>query len=435
MIGGGNWAQVRVALAHRDHRLFNYTLVPTLTSLWAQRTGIGWLAWELTHSPIWLGVVAAADLLPAVFLSPFAGVAADRSNPVRMMWLTQAIIMVHALALWTMTATGVIDIWMLLGFALVSGINQPYSTAARMVFYPTLVPKRDLATAVAINSTIFNLGRALGPAIGGLMIGPFGVATLFFVNFACFLAHNLNLLRIKGMYAEHIERTRKGMWREIRDGLGYVARHPGIGPMLALLTISSAMSRPVTELLPGFVDAVFGRGPEALGILLGAAGLGGLVGAAWLTQRGPVAGLTRTVVFQTFVMGATTTAFALAGDFWLGMACIFAVGFTQVVTGTGTQALLQVAVAPEMRGRAMSLYALVWRGMPAVGAIGIGFAAEQVGLGPAVAAAGAVCMVAWLWSRTLLGRMAPALEDKAAAWSATGSATESATGGATGKDP
>lgn len=413
MINRSNWAQVRVALAHRDHRLFNMTLTPALISLWAQRTGIGWLAWELTESPTWLGVIAAADLLPAVFLSPFAGVTADRSDPVRMMWLTQAIIMVHAGLLWLVTATGIIDIWMLFGFALVTGINQPYSTAARMVFYPTLVPKHDLATAVAINSTIFNLGRALGPAIGGLLIGPFGVAALFFLNFVTFLVHNLNMLRIKGAYAEHIERTRKSMWREIRDGFGYVARHAGIGPMLVLLTISSSMSRPVTEMLPGFTDAVFNRGPESLGLLLGATGIGGLVGAIWLTQRGPTTGLTRTVVFQTFVMGATAAAFALAGNFWLGLVMIFAVGFTQVVTGTGTQSLLQTAVAGEMRGRVMSLYALVWRGTPAIGAIIVGAVAERTGLGPAVAGAGVVCMLGWLWSRTRLRTMAPALEGRA----------------------
>jgi MFS family permease len=280
MIGVGNWAHVARALRHRDHYLFNLTLVPSLTSLWAQRTGIGWLAWDLTHSPAWLGVIAAADLLPSVFLSPFAGVTADRSDAVRMMWLTQAIIMAYSCALWLMTATGTIDIWSLFAFALITGLNQPYSTAARMVFYPTLVPKEDLGTAIAINSTIFNLGRAVGPAVGGLMIGPFGVATLFFLNFACFLVHSVNLLRVKGRHAERIEHRRKSMWREIGDSMGYVARHPGIGPMLVLLTVSSILSRPVADMLPGFADEVFSRGSEGLGWLLGAMGAGGMADAA-----------------------------------------------------------------------------------------------------------------------------------------------------------
>lgn len=407
---GGNWAQVARSLRHRDHYLFNLTLAPALISLWAQRAGVGWLAWDLTHSPSWLGIIAAADLLPAVFLSPFAGVAADRCNPVRMMWLTQAIIMIHAGALWLMTATGAIEIWSLLAFSIITGFNQPYSTAARMVFYPTLVPKEDLATAIAINSTIFNLGRALGPAIGGLMIVPFGVAALFLANFVLFFAHSANLLRVKGRHFEKIERTRKGMWREIGDSIAYVAHHKGIGPMLILLTVSSAMSRPVGEMLPGFADEVFARGAEGLGWLLAAMGAGGLVGAAWLTQRGPVRGLTHVIVTHTFIMGATATAFALSGSYWAGLFLIFAVGFTQTCTGTGTQSLLQMAVEPAMRGRVMSLYSLVWRGTPAIGALAVGWIAELTGLTWAVAGAGAVCMLAWLWSRTLLPRMAPALE-------------------------
>jgi predicted MFS family arabinose efflux permease len=410
MIGVGNWAHVAKALRHRDHYLFNLTLVPSLTSLWAQRTGIGWLAWDLTHSPAWLGVIAAADLLPSVFLSPFAGVTADRSNPVRMMWLTQAIIMAYSCALWLMTASGAIDIWSLFGFALITGLNQPYSTAARMVFYPTLVPKEDLGTAIAINSTIFNLGRAVGPAVGGLLIGPFGVATLFFLNFACFLVHSVNLLRIKGRHAEHFERRRKGLWREIGDSMAYVARHPGIGPMLVLLTVSSILSRPVAEMLPGFADDVFSRGSEGLGWLLGAMGAGGLTGAVWLTRRGTGPGLTRVIVTQTLVMGATTLAFALSGSYWLGLAMIFAVGFAQTVAGTATQSSFQMAVEPAVRGRVMSIYSMVWRGTPAIGAIVVGWVAEITGLSWAVAGAGAGCMVAWLWSRTLLARMAPALE-------------------------
>ena len=411
MIRPGNWAHVRRALGHRDHYLFNLTLGPALISLWAQRTGVGWLTWELTHSPSWLGIIAAADLLPAVFLSPFSGVVADRTNPVRMMWITQAIIMVHAGLLWLMTATDAIGIWSLLAFALVTGFNQPFSTSARMVFYPTLVPKEDLGTAIAINSTIFNLGRALGPAMGGLLIAPFGVAALFLLNFIFFFAHAANMLRIKGRHAEHIERNRKGMFREIGDSLLYAARHRGIGPMLVLLTVTSAMSRPVGEMLPGFADEVFSRGAHGLGWLLGAMGAGGLVGAIWLTQRGPVKGLTRVIVTHTFIMGATTTAFALSGNYWLGLVMIFAVGFTQTVTGTGTQSIFQMAVEPAMRGRVMSLYSMVWRGTPAIGAIAVGWIAEASGLTWAVAGAGAACMLAWLWSRTLLARMTPALEN------------------------
>jgi predicted MFS family arabinose efflux permease len=410
MIGSGNWGHVAAALRHRDHRLFNYTLLPALLSLWAQRTGIGWLAWELTHSPSWLGIIAAADLLPSVFLSPLSGVIADRVNAVRMMRLTQAIIMVHAAVLWAMTAAGIIEIWGLFVLALITGINQPFSTSARMVYYPTLVPREDLGTAITINSTVFNLGRAAGPALAGVLIGPFGVATVFFLNFAAFLAHLLNLLRIHGVHAEDIARKPKGMFREAREGLGYAARHAGIGPMLLLLVLTSVAGRPVPEMLPGFADDVFGRGPEGLGWLLSAVGVGGLAGAIWLTRRGAAGGLTVVVVFMTMVMGVATAIFGLTDWFWLGIVFLAVVGFTQTVTGTGIQALLQIAVAPEVRGRVMSLYTAVWRGTPAFGAILIGWIADHAGLPWTVTGAGVILVLSWMWARSLQDGIAAALE-------------------------
>ncbi|MDH3242453.1 MAG: MFS transporter [Alphaproteobacteria bacterium] len=410
MIGGGKWAHVIQALRYRDHRLFNSTLAPALISLWAQRTGIGWLAWDLTHSPTWLGVVAAADLLPGVILSPFAGVTADRAVPLRMMRLTQGIIMVHALVLWGLTASGLINIWILFGLALVTGFNQPYATAGRMVFYPVLVPREELGTAIAINSTIFNGGRAIGPALAGLMIGPFGVASVFLLNFATFVAHLINLFRIRPIRTERHERRRTGMMSEIREGLAYTLRHPGIGPLLLLMTVASMVSRPLSEMLPGFADEVFARGPEGLGWMLAAAGLGGVVGAIWLTRRGPVEGLTNVVLMTTVVMGLAMVAFAMIGNFWLALVFLTVIGFAHTVSGTGTQSLMQTAVSAAVRGRVMSLYTVIFRSMPAIGAIAIGVAAEIVGLTYAVAGAGVLCTLAWAAAHHRRRALAEALE-------------------------
>ena len=395
MIGTGNWGHVVQAFRYRDHRLFNATLFPALISLWGQRTGIGWLTWDLTHSPTWLGIVAAADLLPGVLLSPFAGVTADRAVPLKMMRLTQGIIMVHALILCVLTYNGWINIWILLALSLVTGFNQPYATAGRMVFYPTLVPIEELGTAIAINSTIFNTGRAVGPALAGLMIGPFGVAAVFFLNFAAFVAHLVNLFRIRPIRVERHATRRRGMLIEVAEGLRYTARHPGIGPLLLLLVVASMMSRPLGELLPGFADEVFARGPQGLGWLLTATGVGGVLGAIWLTRRAPMKGLTNVVLSTTMVMGLALTAFAMTENFWMALGFLVILGFTLVVSGTGTQSLMQTAVAGEFRGRVMSLYIVVFRGMPAIGAIALGLLAEVLGLGLAVAGAGLICVLAW----------------------------------------
>jgi predicted MFS family arabinose efflux permease len=406
----GNWRHLAKALSYRDHRLFNATLVPTLTSQWAQRTGIGWLAWDLTHSPTWLGIIAAADLLPAVVLSPFAGALADRSVPVRMMRVTQGIFLIHGLVLWLLTAGGHIDIWMLLVLSLLIGINQPYSTAARMVFYPTLVPREQLATAVAINSTVFNAGRAIGPAIAGVMIAPFGVAAVFFLTFAAFVAHMVNLYRIHPKTAERNTAAPKGMAVEIAEGLRYTARHPGIGPILLLLVVASMVSRPLAEMLPGFADEVFSRGAEGLGWMLMAMGVGGFLAAVWLTGRGPVQGLTKVVLWMTLLMGLSIAGFGMVTNFWAGLVLLTILGFALVTSGTGTQSFMMTSVASHMRGRVMSLYGAVFRGIPAIGAIILGAVAEVVGLSLAVLGAGVICIIAWAFTTGRRGSLAKALE-------------------------
>ncbi|MGY9005390.1 MAG: MFS transporter [Alphaproteobacteria bacterium] len=410
MIKFGNWGHIAESLRHRDHRLFNITLVPALISLWAQRTGIGWLTWELTHSPTWLGIIAAADLLPVVIISPFAGAIADRASSLFMMRLTQAIIMIHALVLWGLTAADFINIWGLLVLSLVTGINQPFSTSGRMVFFPSLVPKAGLGTAIAINSTIFNGGRAIGPALAGIMIAPFGVASVFLLNFACFAAHMVNLFRIKSGANEPASGQRKGMMGEIAEGIRYTIAHPGIGPMVLLLVVASVASRPIVDMIPGFADAVFSRGAEGLGWLLTAMGIGGFAAAIWLAQRGPVGGLTKIVLMNNLLVGIAMAAFALIGEFWAAAGFLAVVGFAQVVTGTGTQTLMQTAVDGAVRGRVMSVYTQVYRGMPALGAIAMGWIAEQYGLDITVAGAGVICVFVWMVFHHRRHAMADALE-------------------------
>ena len=168
-----------------------------------------------------------------------------------------------------------------------------------------------------------------------------------------------------------------------------------MGPLLLLLGGASMMSRPLGELLPGFADEVFARGAQGLGWLLTAMGVGGLLGAIWLTRRAPAKGLTNVVLSTPMVMGGALPIFALMENFSVALVFLVILGFTLVVSGTGTQALMQTAVASEFRGRVMSLYSVVFRGVPAIGAIILGLIAEAVGLGPAVAGAGVICVLAW----------------------------------------
>jgi predicted MFS family arabinose efflux permease len=410
------WRNLSAALHNHDFALFTWAGMPGLVAMWAQRIGIGWLAWELTHSPAWLGAVAMADLLPAVFIAPLSGALVDRINVLRLLGVTQALTVAHAAALWILTLTGVIDIWLLFGLATLLGFNQPFVVASRHNLVPLLIPPQLLGSAIAINSICFNLARFVGPAVAGILIAWSGVEIVFLIETIAetILLVSLAFFRVRPQPKALSHGGLMSLLDDVRAGIGYITEHAGIGPILVLLTFTAVSSRPSLELLPGFADAVFQRGAEGLGWLGAAVGLGGISGALWLARRGSVQGLTAAVVGFSLSMSLALIAFAALGNFWLALVFLAMCGFSMVIAGAGTQTLLQWAVDPAMRGRVMSAYTLLYRGLPALGALAIGAAAEFVGLRVAVACAAALCALTCLWALRRKKSMARALEKPAA---------------------
>lgn len=399
-------------MKHRDYAIYTYAHMPGLIFLWAQRIGIGWLAWELTHAPSWLGLIAMADLLPAVFLAPFGGALADRISVIKLLLFSQIVVVVHAAGLWLLTATGIIDIWLLFLFAILLGFNHPFGNAARHNMVPLMVPVSDLPPAIALNSICFNLARAIGPAVAGAMINWSGVDGIFAGSAA---AETILLVSIFFFRTRHKPRARKGggfvgMVKDVRAGFGYVLAHAGIGPILLLLVFGAVTSRPTLELLPGFADAVFGRGAQGLAWLGAAVGVGGILGSVWLAWRGGIEGLTNIVVLYTAVMSAGLFIFAVSDNFWIALLFLTLGAFAMIVGGVGTQTLLQYSVDPAMRGRVLSIFMLIFRGMPAAGALLMGIAAEVFGLQATVAGAAAICGAFCIWAYRRKARMAEVLE-------------------------
>jgi predicted MFS family arabinose efflux permease len=389
-------------LVQRNYGISSAGYIPALITIWAQRVGVGWLTWELTHSPTWLGLMSAADLLPAIVLSPFAGAIVDRMHPLRMTKMSQVVMMVHSLALWGLTAFGAIDVWSLFGLALLLGCNNPFNTSARMNLLPLLVEMKDIPAGVALNSTLFNLARIIGPTVAGTVIAGWGVDIVFLLNAIaqCVFLGSVFLLRLPPLPAE-LRRPAKGLRgliAEVHEGFLYTVRHPGIGPFLILLVVTAVSSRPVVDMLPGFADRVFERGPAGLGWLGSAIGVGGIVAAVWLAQRGPVAGLTRIVVLHAMVVALALIAFAVVRNFWIALPFLSLAGFSMVVSGSGTQTLLQSAVDNVMRGRVMALFTLLYRGLPALGSLLMGAAASLIGLEATVVIAAFVCLGGWWWA-------------------------------------
>ena len=374
-----------------------------LIGTWMQRIAVGWLAWELTKSGAWLGLVAFADLFPSVFVGPIGGAVADRFDRVRVIATAQILAMSQATLLFVLTALGLITIEWLLVLVLLGGMVMGFNQPSRLALIPSLVARQDLPTAVAINAIVFNLARFIGPALAGLIILSSGVSAAFALNaltFPFFLAA-LSRLRLPSDDSPRPRATPAGIVADIKDGLAYAARHRGIGPLLVLLAVMSVTVRPFVELLPGFTDQVFHRGAEGLAIFSSTIGIGAIVGGIWMTRRSGVAGLTRLILSAAVVVALAILCFTASDNFTLAVASVALAGCVMVGAGVGSQVLLQTAVAAEMRGRVMSLYGIIFRGGPAAGALLIGVASEWVGLRwpLAVGCLITLAICAWAWAR------------------------------------
>jgi predicted MFS family arabinose efflux permease len=252
---------------------------------------------------------------------------------------------------------------------------------------------------VAINSVIFNSARFLGPALSGIIIAAGSISLAFAINGASYLAVMAALASLSLKRAPPEGARRRNILATTVDGYRYAARHHGIGSLLLLMAVTSVCLRGFIELLPGFTDAVFHRGPQALAWLTAITGLGAVVGGLWMVRRPALAGLTAVVVANTLVMAAALFCFTLTAYFWLALPCLFVAGFGLVVTGIGAQTLVQTAVEPAMRGRIMALYGTIFRGGPAVCALVMGTLSSSFGMRAPLAAGAVLCAGCWAWAR------------------------------------
>jgi MFS family permease len=394
----GGFGNIARAFASRNYRIYVTGNAISLTGTWLQRLAIGWLAWQLTHSGTWLGLVAFADLFPTVVLSPWAGALADRAERVRVIWVSQCVATTQATALALLTWFDAIDIIGLFTLAAMMGIANAINQPARLALIPELVDRANLPSAVAINSIVFNGARFIGPMLAGIIIAQGGISLAFAVNAAGYVAFAVALARLDLPPAKRQASEHK-MLRAVIEGYLYAARHPGIGAMLMLMAVTSLGTRGFIEMLPGFADKVFGRGPEALAWMVGMVGLGAVVGGLWMVRRPAVEGLTAIVFANTLLMSAALLAFTATAQFWIALPCLAAAGFGLVVSGIGAQTLVQSAVAAAMRGRVMALYGMIFRGGPALGAVLTGTASSHFGLRLPIAAGALLCAAYWLWAR------------------------------------
>lgn len=397
--------------SYRNARIFYSGSAVAWTGLWMQRVAIDWLTWQLTHSPLWVGTIAFCSLGPSMIVSPLAGAVADRLDRVRLTTVTQMIASLHAAILVVLILTGLIRVEIIAGLELLLGISQTISQPARQCLVPGLVPRSDLPAAVALNSLTFNLARCVGPAVSGLMIAAFGVVPSIACNCVGYLYASLTLPMLD-LAPEHRRghKSNHSVWHDAAEGLRYVAGNGGMGPIFLFAASLGMLLRSVPEMLPPFVAQLFSRGAEGLAILASTMGLAALAGGLLVATRARLDGLSRIALGAGLLLTLATAGFVATHSFTVGVICMALMGAATTIHGISIQTLLQSSAAPGMIGRVLSLWGMVVRAGPAVGALVYGAASEFVGLQvPVIVGCGLAC-IAFLWAWTRLPAIEAALE-------------------------
>src|SRR6185312_8650835 len=400
--GMASFSAIGGVLAQRNARIFYSGSVVCWTGSWVQRIATDWLAWELTHSTLWVGVIAFSSLVPSVVISPIAGAVADRMDRVKLTMASQYIAMTQSIILVILILTGTIRVEFMALLSFCNGAAETFAQPARQCLLPGLVPRQYLPGAVALNSLTYNVARFLGPAISGPMIAAWGVVPSIAVNaFAFFYASvTMTLLRLDPAVRMG-SRGGGSVLHDALEGLRYVTRHPGIGPLLLFAATVGMTLRAIGEMLPPYVSVLFGRGPEGLATLASTMGCAAMAGGLMVAIRGRISGLTRIAVGCGLLLALGAAGFVATHSFTVGVVCIAAMGAATTAHGISCQTLMQNSASPAMVGRVLSLWGMITRAAPAMGALIYGAAADVFGLQVPVLIGVVVCITMWVrtWLR------------------------------------
>ncbi len=379
------------ALRHRNFRLFFAGQLISLIGTWMQNVAQSWLVYRLTGSSALLGMIGFAGQIPVFLIAPLGGLVADRYSRQRTVIATQTSAMLLAFVFAALTLTGTIHVWHIFVLAVLLGVVNAFDMPARQAFLVEMVGRDDLINAIALNSSMFNGARIIGPAIAGILVAAIGEGWCFFANAVSYIAVIIGLIMMHVPPAA--ARVREGSAAShIIEGFRFVAHTGPIRALLLLLGLVSITGIPYVVLMPIFADKIFHSGARGLGILMSFAGLGALMGALTLATRLGIKGLGRWVPISCGVFGASLIAFAFSRSFWLAAAGLVPVGFAMMTQMGASNTLIQTMAPDRLRGRVMSVYSMMFMGMAPVGALLAGVIAEHFGAPFTVAAGGVIAI-------------------------------------------
>jgi MFS family permease len=378
------------ALRHRNFQLFFGGQLISLIGTWMQNVAQAWLVYRITGSSLLLGSVGFASQIPLLLASPAGGIVADRYNRQKVVIGTQTVSMLLAFVLAILTLKGTITVADIFVLAVLLGVVNAFDIPGRQAFLVEMVGKEDLMNAIALNSSMFNGARIVGPAIAGLLVANIGEGWCFFANAVSYIAVIIGLFMMQ--VPDRPKRPIGSPLAHLIEGFRFVRNTALVRALLVLLALVSLVAMPYTVLMPIFADKILHGGARGLGILMAATGVGALLGALTLATRTGVQGLSRWVAISCAGFGVWLIAFASSRNFWLSTALLVPVGFCMMLQMSSSNTLIQAMVPDHLRGRVMSVYSMMFMGVAPFGALLGGALADRVGAPTMVAMGGVAAL-------------------------------------------
>lgn len=386
------------ALSHKNYQLFFAGQSISLIGTWMTRIATSWLVYRLTGSALLLGVVGFAGQIPSFILAPFAGVLVDRWNRHHLLVATQILALIQSLVLAVLTLTGVIRIWHVIVLSIFQGLINAFDMPARQAFVVEMVEWRaDLANAIALNSSMVNAARLLGPSIGGVVIAVVGEGWCFMADAISYLAVIASLLAMKINRRMTAPTRDANILAQLKEGWNYTARSAPIRSVLILLALVSLVGMPYTVLMPVFATQILHGGPSTLGWLMAASGVGALAGALLLAARKSVLGLGKYIPLMAAAFGVGLAAFSFTRVTWIALLLMMVTGLGFMVQMAASNTVLQTIVDEDKRGRVMSFYTMAFMGTAPFGSLLAGSVADRIGAPHTLLFGGIGCVLGALW--------------------------------------
>ena len=392
------------ALRYRNYRLFIIGQLLSLIGTWIQRIAMMWLAYQLTHSAAWLGIVGFCEQIPIFIIAPFAGVFADRWNKQKALARIESLAMLQAAVLGLLTVWKIVNVWHIIALSLFLGTVNAFEVPVRQSFVVEMVnrDKTALVNAIALNSTLFNLSRLIGPSVAGVLIASVGEGWCFFINAISYACVVICVILMQITY-DRLQRNGYGMkvLHQLKEGVDYVFHHEQMARLLGLLAIVSFVNASLRTLAPVFAKQILHGGATTFGLLMSASGVGAMTGALYLTNRKTLQTMLRIVSLTGITLAAGMLVFAISHVLWLSLLCMAITGFAQMLHTATTNTLLQIFTTDDKRGRVMSFYTVCLQGTMPFGSLAAGAIGGELGAPWAVGIMGGFCLVGSLWLRHL----------------------------------